>query len=170
MKFPMTPRGYERMKDELRACKAERPRIADVILEAREHGDLSENAEYHAAKEKQAFLEARIRELEAKIGQAQVIDPAKLSGGRVVFGATVKLADAESGDEQEFTIVGEDESDVKQGLISITSPMARALLNHQEGEEVQVKTPKGPHSYEIVKVTFRPLLEATPASPSASGR
>ncbi len=168
MKYPMTPRGYERLKEELRACKADRPRIADDILEAREKGDLSENAEYHAAKDKQGMNEARIRELEAKIGQAQVIDPTRLSGGKVVFGATVKLTDGESGEQQEFTIVGEDESDVKQGLISITSPMARALLNHEQGEEVQVRTPKGPRSYEIVQVSFRPLADATPASPSAS--
>jgi transcription elongation factor GreA len=167
VKFPMTPRCYERMKEELRACKADRPRVAADILEAREKGDLSENAEYHAAKDKQGMLEARIRGLEAKIGQAEVIDPAKLSGVKVVFGATVRVADSESGDEQEFTIVGEDESDVKQGLISITSPMARALLNHEQGEEVQVRTPKGGRSYEIVKVAFRPL-DATPASPSAS--
>ncbi len=162
----MTPRGYEKLKEELRECKAERPRLADVILEAREHGDLSENAEYHAAKERQAFLEGRIRELQAKIAQAQVIDPARLSGDRVVFGATVKLADSESGEMQEYTIVGEDESDVKRGLISITSPMARALLNHEQGEEISVKTPKGPRSYEIVAVSFRPL-EAT--LPSSSG-
>jgi transcription elongation factor GreA len=166
VKFPMTPRCYERMKDELRTCKADRPRVAAEILEAREKGDLSENAEYHAAKEKQGMLEAKIRELEAKIAQAEVIDPTRLSGVKVVFGATVKIADADNGDQQEFTIVGEDESDVKQGLISITSPMARALLNHEQGDEVQVRTPKGQRNFEIVKVTFRPL-EATPASPSA---
>ena len=154
------------MRDELRQCKAERPRLADVILEAREHGDLSENAEYHAAKEKQGFLEARIRELEAKIGQSQVIDPGKLSGDRVVFGATVTITDSETGEVQEFTIVGEDESDVKHGLISITSPMARALLNHERGEEVQVRTPRGPRGYEIMGVQFH-SLDATSTSPSA---
>jgi len=163
MKYPMTPQGYEKLKEELRSCKAERPRLADIILEAREHGDLSENAEYHAAKERQGFLEARIRELEAKIGQAEVIDPTRLSGDRVVFGATVVLGDADSGERVTYTIVGEDESDVKQGLISVASPMARALLNHGEGEEVQVRAPGGTRIYEVVSVTFG-TKDATRAS------
>lgn len=142
------------MRGELRECKAERPRLADVILAARELGDLSENAEYHAAKERQGFLEARIRELEAKIGQSQVIDPSKLSGDKVVFGATVTLADPDSGEEVYYSIVGEDEADVKQHRISITSPVARALIGHREGDEVRVKTPGGMRSYEIVGVSF----------------
>lgn len=154
MKFPMTPKGYQKLKDELRECKAERPRLSDVILEAREHGDLSENAEYHAAKEKQGFLEARIQELEAKIGFAEVIDPAKLSGDRVVFGATVLLEDIDSGEESCYTIVGEEESDVKGGLISLKSPVARALINHSEGDEVKVKVPGGMRAFEIVEVSF----------------
>jgi transcription elongation factor GreA len=154
MKYPMTPQGYEKLKEELRQTRAERPKLAQIIEEAREHGDLSENAEYHAAKERQSFIEGKIMELEAKIGQAEVIDPAKLSGERVVFGATVTLEDANSGDENTYTIVGEDESDVKQGRISIASPMARALINHNVGDEVRVKVPGGIRTFEIVDVTF----------------
>lgn len=154
MKFPMTPKGLDKLREELRQCKAERPRLADVILAARELGDISENAEYHAAKERQAFLEGRISELESKIGQAQVIDPTKLKGDKVVFGATVTLADVDSGDEMRYTIVGDDEADVKQRLISISSPVARAIIGHSVGEEVKVKTPGGLREYEIVDVTF----------------
>jgi len=157
MKFPMTPKGLDKLKVELRECKAERPRLADVILAARELGDISENAEYHAAKERQAFLEGRIIELEAKIGQAQVIDPTKLKGQKVVFGATVTLADADSGDEMVYSIVGEDEADVKRQLISITSPVARALIGHSVGEEVKVKTPGGLREYEIIDVAFKEI-------------
>jgi len=157
MKYPMTPRGYEKLKEEFREAKAERPRLSQIILEAREHGDIKENAEYHAAKERQAFLEGKIIELDAKIGQAQVIDPAKLSGDRVVFGATVVLADVEQGEKVRYTIVGEDESDVKQGLISISSPVARALINHEAGDEVQVKIPSGIRIYEIIDVSFGPI-------------
>jgi transcription elongation factor GreA len=165
MKFPMTPRGYEKLKEELREAKAERPRLAQVILEAREQGDISENAEYHAAKERQGFLEGRIRDLEAKIGLAQVIDPRKLAGDRVVFGATVDLEAADSGDRVRYTIVGEDESDAKLGLISITSPVARALLNHTVGDEVNVKVPGGLRTYEIVAVCFVPVSEVAGQSP-----
>lgn len=150
----MTPGGYNRLKVELRECKAERPRLAEVILAARELGDLSENAEYHAAKEKQGFLEARITELESLIAQAEVIDPSRLSGERVVFGATVTLEDADSGNEVRYTIVGDHESDVKQGLISINSPVARALLSHVVGDEVKVRAPAGMRTYEIIDVTF----------------
>jgi len=157
MKFPMTPKGLDKLKVELRECKAERPRLADVILAARELGDISENAEYHAAKERQAFLEGRIIELEAKIGQAQVIDPTKLKGQKVVFGATVTLADSDSGDEMVYSIVGEDEADVKRQLISITSPVARALIGHSVGEEVKVKTPGGLREYEIIDVAFKEI-------------
>ena len=157
MKFPMTPKGLDKLRVELRECKAERPRLADVILAARELGDISENAEYHAAKERQAFLEGRISELEAKIGQAQVIDPTRLKGEKVVFGATVTLADADSGEEAVYSIVGEDEADVKKQLISITSPVARALIGHSAGEEVKVKTPGGLREYEIIDVTFKEI-------------
>lgn len=154
MKYPMTPQGYEKLKEELRQTRSERPKLAQIIEEAREHGDLSENAEYHAAKERQAFIEGRIRDLEAKIGQAEVIDPSKLSSDRVVFGATVTLEDADSGEESVYMIVGEDESDVKQGRISIASPMARALISHSVGDEVKVKVPGGLRTFEIVDITF----------------
>lgn len=156
-KFPMTPRGHEQMKKELRELKAERPRLADVILAARELGDLSENAEYHAAKERQGFMEGRIAELEAKLGQAEVIDPTKLKGERVVFGATVVLQDLDNGEEARYTIVGEDEADVKAGLISITSPVARALINHVVGDEVRVKAPGGVRTYEVSAVRFEAI-------------
>lgn len=154
MKIPMTPKGYERLKAELRECKAERPRIADIILQARELGDLSENAEYHAAKEKQGFLEAKIRELESKLALSEVIDPSKLSGEIVIFGATVHLVDVETENKVRYTIVGEDESDVKNGLISITSPVARGLIRRTIGDEVTIKTPGGTRTYEILDVTF----------------
>lgn len=154
MKFPMTPKGLSMLREELRACKAERPRLADVILAARELGDLSENAEYHAAKEKQGFLEGRIRELESKIAQSEVIDPSRLSGDKVMFGANVVLEDPESGETAKYTIVGEDEADVKQGLISIVSPVARALLGHTVGDEVTVRVPGGTRVYEITEITF----------------
>ena len=153
-KYPMTPRGLTNLRKELRACKAQRPIIADVILEAREHGDLSENAEYHAAKEKQGLLEARIRELEGKVTLAEVIDPARLSGDRVVFGASVQVEDVNSGETNTYIIVGEDESDAKAGFISITSPLARGLLGHCEGDEVKVKVPGGMRTYEIAEVSF----------------
>ena len=153
MKFPMTPSGYEKLRNELRQCKAERPKLAEVILAARELGDLSENAEYHAAKEKQGFLEARITELESKLAQSEVIDPAKLSGDRVAFGATVTLEDPD-GNEVVYTIVGDDEADVKAGRISISSPVARALLKHEVGDEVTVRTPGGNRTYEIADLTW----------------
>ncbi|MCA9666105.1 MAG: transcription elongation factor GreA [Myxococcales bacterium] len=152
-RIPMTPRGYEALRKELRECKAERPRLADVIEAARELGDLKENAEYHAAKEKQGFLEGRIQELESKIGLAEVIDPNKLKGEKVVFGATVHL-ESESGEAAVYTIVGDDEADVKQGMISINSPIARALIGHTIGDEVAVAAPAGRRSYEISDVTF----------------
>jgi len=154
MKIPMTPRGHRMLKDELRECKAERPRLAEAILAARELGDLSENAEYHAAKERQGFLEGRIRDLESKLAQAEVIDPSKLSGERVVFGAIVTLEDCNSGAECRYQIVGDDEADVKAGQISISSPMARALLRNGIGDEVRVRTPGGDRAYEIVDVSF----------------
>jgi len=134
-----------------------------VILEAREQGDITENAEYHAAKERQAFLEGRIRDLEARIGMAQVIDPSKLSGDRVVFGATVDLQAADSGERTRYTIVGEDEADAKLGLLSISSPLARALVNHSAGDEVSVKVPGGLRTYEIVAVSFVAVAPAAPA-------
>jgi transcription elongation factor GreA len=154
MKYPMTPEGYEKLKVELRERRAERPRLGLVIEEAREHGDIKENAEFHAAKEKQAFLEGRIRALDAKIGQADVIDPSKLSGDKVVFGATVTLVDVETEEERVYMIVGDDESDVKQGRISINSPVARGLIGRNVGDEVKVKVPGGMKTFEVEDVSF----------------
>jgi transcription elongation factor GreA len=128
--------------------------VISAIAEARAHGDLSENAEYHAAKERQSFIEGRLAELEDKIARAQIIDVTKLSGKQVKFGATVNLVDEDSGDKSKYKIVGEDESDVKGGKISITSPIARAMIGKEEGDVVEVMTPGGPKSYEIVKVKF----------------
>ena len=150
-KYPMTPAGLTKLRKELRYQKSQRPVIADVILEARELGDLSENAEYHAAKEKQGLMEARIRELEGKITLAEVIDPTRLSGDRVMFGAAVEVEDVDSGDTARYIIVGEDESDAKAGFIS---PIARGLVNHSAGDEVHVKVPGGMRTYEIVEVSF----------------
>jgi transcription elongation factor GreA len=152
--FPMTPRGHARLKEELKRLKeVERPAVIRAIEEARAHGDLSENAEYSAAKEKQSFIEGRIREVEAKLAMANVIDTSKLNGAKVVFGATVTLTD---GDEQTtYTIVGEDEADIKLGLISITAPVARAIIGREVGDSVKVKTPKGMRELEIVKVSFQ---------------
>jgi len=154
-KVPITADGYNRLQEELKRLKSiERPAIIKQIAEAREHGDLSENAEYHAARERQGFIEGRLMELEDKIARAEVIDVAKLSGKSVKFGATVKLADEETDEEQTFQIVGEDEADVGQGLLSITSPLARALIGKSVGDSVEVSTPRGAKSYEVVGVTF----------------
>ena len=155
MKYPMTPRGYEALRNELKSLKAERHPLSQQILAARELGDISENADYDAAKERQGFLEARIRELESKLAQSEVIDPQKLSGERVVFGATVSLEESETGQEVEYKIVGEDEADIKQGLLSITAPLARALLSHHVGDEVKVRVPGGERQYDIVDVQFK---------------
>jgi transcription elongation factor GreA len=155
-KFPMTPRGQARLKEELAQLKAERPRISKLIEEARGHGDLSENADYDAAKEKQGLTEARIREIETKLALANVIDPAKLSGDKVVFGATVTLSDAESGEQTTYTIVGEDEADIKAGRIAITAPVARALIGKEIGDSARVKTPKGGREVEIIAIKFEP--------------
>jgi transcription elongation factor GreA len=156
-RFPMTPRGQQHMKDELRRLQGERPHISKEIEEARAHGDLSENAEYHAAKEKQGHCEARIRELEAKLALSQVIDPASLSGTKVVFGATVKLTDTDTDEEIVYRIVGEDESDIKQGLISVRAPLARAMIGRELGDSVRLKTVKGTREYEITEVKFEPM-------------
>jgi transcription elongation factor GreA len=154
-KVPITTDGYNRLQEELKRLKSiERPAIIRQIAEAREHGDLSENAEYHAARERQGFIEGRVMELEDKIARAEVIDVTKLSGRTVKFGATVKLADEETDEEQTFQIVGEDEADVGQGLLSITSPLARALIGKSVGDSVEVSTPRGAKSYEVVAVRF----------------
>lgn len=151
----MTAEGYQALDAELKRLKTEeRPSVIAAIAEARAHGDLSENAEYHAAKERQAFIEGRVAEIEDKIARAQIIDVSKLSGKQVKFGATVQLIDEDSGDKSKYKIVGEDESDVKAGKISITSPIARALIGKEEGDVVEVMAPGGAKSYEIVKVKF----------------
>jgi len=151
----MTPRGYALLEEELRRLRAEdRPRIVREIEIARAHGDISENAEYHAAKERQGQIEARLRQLEDRLARAQVIDPREQSGERVVFGATVVLVDIESDERITYTIVGEDEADVNQGMISVTSPVARAIMGREEGASVQVRVPKGMRALEILEVRF----------------
>ena len=151
----MTSEGYNRLQDELKRLKSvDRPAIIRAIAEARDHGDISENAEYHAARERQSFIEGRLGELEDKIARAEVIDVSKLSGSAVKFGATVTLADEETDEEQTFRIVGEDEADIKDGRLSVTSPLARALIGKGKGDSVEVSTPRGAKSYEIVTVAF----------------
>jgi transcription elongation factor GreA len=153
--FPMTPRGQQLLKDELKRLReVERPKNVRDIEEARAHGDLKENAEYHAAKEKQGFIEGRSREIEAVLAQADVIDPGKLSGTKVVFGATVKLTDTDSGDDVTYTIVGEYEADIKQSRIAISAPLARAMIGREQGDTVSLKTGKGTREYEITTVRF----------------
>jgi transcription elongation factor GreA len=156
VKIPMTPRGAQLLKDELKRRKeVDRFAIVRAIEEARGHGDLSENADYSAAKEAQSFNEGRIKELETMLALAEIIDPSKLSGAKVVFGAIVKLSDSESGDEVEYQIVGEQEADIKKGMISISAPVARALIGREVGDTVQVRTPKGSREYEILEVSFQ---------------
>jgi len=154
-KVPMTLGGYERLVEELKQLKTvERPAIIKAIAEARDHGDLSENAEYHAARERQSFIEGRVMELEAKISLAEIIDVKKLSGKTVTFGATVTLADEDTDEETKYQIVGADESDIAKGLLSITAPLARALIGKAVGDSVEVVTPRGSKSYEIVTIRF----------------
>ena len=155
-KTPMTTRGAELLRAELQRLKAvERPNVITAIAEARAHGDLSENAEYDAAKDKQGFIEGRILELESKLAAAQVIDPAQLdAGGRVVFGATVDLEDEDNGAGVTYQIVGDDEADIKQGLISISSPIARALIGKEVGDVAEYDAPGGTKSFEIVAVRY----------------
>jgi transcription elongation factor GreA len=153
---PMTLHGAERLRIELRKLKSEdRPRIIRAIAEARGHGDLSENAEYHAAREQQGFVEGRINEIEAKLASAEVIDTATLPDtGKVVFGATVELEDQDDGHRLQYQIVGEDEADIRQGRISITSPIARALIGKVRGDVAEVAAPGGTHSFEVVGVRY----------------
>ena len=154
-KVPMTVPGYAALEAELkRRQQEERPRIIQAISEARSHGDLSENAEYHAAKESQSLNEGRIAELEDKLSRAEVIDVTKLSGATVKFGATLTLVDEDTDEEKTYQIVGEAEADVKSGKVSITSPIARALIGKKVGDTVEVNTPGGGKSYEILKVVF----------------
>jgi len=155
-KIPLTVRGEQMLKDELKKLKTEdRPRIIEAISAAREHGDLKENAEYHAAREQQSFCEGRIKEIEGKLGNATVIDVTTINAnGKVVFGATVDLVDENSGDEITYKIVGEDEADIKANMISISSPIARALIGKEEGDVAEVQTPGGVRSLEIVEVHY----------------
>ena len=154
-KFPMTPSGYASMKAQLQKLKnVDRPANSRAIEIARGHGDLSENADYSAAKEEQGLIEAKIRELEAKIAMADVIDPTKLSGARVKFGATVTIEDTDSGESQRYTIVGEHEADIKKGRISIGAPVARALIGKEVGDTVTVQNPKGKREYEVTQVEW----------------
>ena len=154
-KIPMTRDGYNKLDAELRDLKGtERPAIIAAIAEARSHGDLSENAEYHSAREKQSFIEGRIQELEQVLSRAEVIDPAKLSGN-IKFGATVGLLDEDTDEEKTFQIVGEHEASLEKGLLNLRSPLARALIGKEEGDSVDVQTPGGLRSYEILSVRFK---------------
>ena len=155
-KVPMTIEGAERLKTELHRLRTiERPSVIPAIAEARSHGDLSENADYDAAKERQGFIEGRISEVESKLANAQVIDPASIDAdGRVVFGATVDLEDAESGDTVTYQIVGDDEADIKHGKISVSSPIARALIGKSEGDTADVQAPGGVRSYDVLAVRY----------------
>lgn len=155
-RYPMTLRGAELLRLELKRLKSEdRPRVIKAIAEARSHGDLSENAEYHAAREQQGFIEGRISEIEAKLSTAEVIDVSKVTpGGKVVFGATVAIADEETGNQVTYQIVGEDEADIRAGRIAVTSPIARALVGKSPGDVVHVAAPGGTRSYEIMTVRY----------------
>ena len=155
--LPITKRGAEKLREELHRLKTvERPAVINAIAEARAQGDLSENADYDAAKDRQGFIEGRIQEIEGKLSVAQVIDPSAVDGGgKVVFGATVELEDEESGDTVKYQIVGEDEADLKQGLINISSPIARALIGKEEGDTAEVLAPGGVRRYEVVAVSYR---------------
>ena len=158
-RFPMTPAGKKRLEAELERLRTvERPAIVVAIEEARAHGDLKENAEYHAAKDRQGQIEARIREFETKVGLAEVIDPTSLSGDRVRFGATVRLLDLDLDEEITYSIVGEDEADFRSGLISYQSPIARAVLGREEGDEVEVITGNGTRNLEIVEVQYKDIV------------
>lgn len=154
-KFPITPKGYEKLTLELTQLKTkERPKIIDAIAEARAHGDLSENAEYHSAKEKQGFIEAKIADLESKLARSEIIDTSKLSGDRVVFGAYVELLDEETQDKVAYTIVSDYEAYLENGYISTSSPLAKALMSRKVGDSIEVATPKGLRYYEILAIKF----------------
>ncbi len=151
----VTPEGFQKLQEELdKLLKVERPRNIQAIAEARAHGDLSENAEYHAAKERQSFIEGRIQELQAKIAMAEVIDPTKINQSKIAFGAKVKVLDVQADEEYVFTLVGTEEADVKQGKISISSPVGRALLGKEVGDEVMIKAPARTMEYEILEISF----------------
>ena len=153
-KIPLTQQGFNKLDEELKRLKSvERPSVIRAISEAREHGDLSENAEYHAARESQSLIEGRIKDLEAIISRANVIDPRKLSGA-IKFGATIRLIDEETELEKVFQIVGEPEADIEKNLLNMQAPLARALIGKEEGDSIEVKTPGGTKSYEIIEVKF----------------
>lgn len=164
-RFPMTPAGHARLKRQLERLKAERPHISAAIEEARAHGDLKENAEYHAAKEKQGMVEARIRDIETRVALAQVVDPASLSGARVSFGATVTLIDNDSDEELTWAIVGEDEADYRHGLLNYLSPIARGLMGKEEDDEVKIPVDAGVRSFTVLKVRFQ-AIELAPETAS----
>ncbi|MEW6584355.1 MAG: transcription elongation factor GreA [Nitrospirota bacterium] len=154
-RMPITPEGYQKLQEELdKLLRVDRPKNIKDISEARAHGDLSENAEYHAAKERQSFIEGRIQELKTKLALADVIDPSKISQDRIAFGARVKVADADTGEEKTFQLVGPEEADAKNGRISISSPVGRALLNKEIGDVVTVKAPAKTLEYEILEIRF----------------
>ena len=155
-KNPITPEGAEKLREELNHLRnVERPRVIKMIAVAREHGDLKENAEYHAARDKQSFIEGRVKDIENKLARAEVIDITKLAGSRVAFGARIKLSNTQTEEEVEYRIVGADEADLKEGTISVTSPLARSLLGKEAGDEVKMQMPGGQRLYEILEVTFK---------------
>ncbi len=154
-RVPMTPEGYQKLQEELgKLLKSDRPKNIKDISEARAHGDLSENAEYHAAKERQSFIEGRIRELQSKLALAEVIDPSKINQSRVAFGAKVKVLDTEENEEHVFTLVGPDEADAKSGKISINSPVGKSLLGKEVGDAVVIRAPARTMEYEILEINF----------------
>jgi len=155
-KVPMTPEGFQRLKDELKKIKTiDRPAITDAIEEAKGHGDLSENAEYHAAKEKQGHIEAKMREIEDQLSRVEVIDPSKLQGDKVVFGAKVTLCDEDTGENITYQIVGDPEADIRNKKLSISSPLARGLIGRRVQDICEVKTPKGKKEYSIIRIDFK---------------
>ncbi|MFC4272791.1 transcription elongation factor GreA [Sneathiella chungangensis] len=154
-RLPMTAAGYARLEKELKELKSTaRPAVIQAIATAREHGDLSENAEYHAAKEQQSHIEGRIAELQDKLGRAEVIDVASISGRQIKFGATILLADEDTDEETSYQIVGEDESNIEEGRLSITAPLARALIGKEQGDSIEVMTPGGSKAYEVIEVSY----------------
>lgn len=155
-KIPMTAIGHDKLQEELKHLKSvERPTVIDAIAEAREHGDLKENAEYHAAREKQSFIEGRIAELEAKLSRVDIYDPSTMSGDTVKFGATVKVIDDETEEEHVYQIVGEDEANFEDGKLSLTAPISRALIGKTAGDMAEVNTPKGQKTYEILEIEYK---------------
>lgn len=155
-KVPLTVKGAEKLREELKRLKSvDRPKVIEAIAEARAHGDLKENAEYHAAREQQSFVEGRIKEIEGKLSNAEIIDVTQMNAhGKVIFGSTVLLSDEAAGNEVTYQIVGEDEADIKNGLLNINSPIARGLIGKEEGDVVDIQTPSGVKSYEIVEVKY----------------